>query len=108
VRQNSVNNNNALAHLHFMRLLAEGKIKQMTIIKKETIIQTCGACPSQWDAKTTDGDKVYIRVRHGYFRLEVNDVNIFDGEPDDVDGVMSTDEMIDYVNKNNEGRIMIV
>lgn len=28
-------------------------------------VQTCPACPSQWDAWTTDGEYVYLRYRFG-------------------------------------------
>lgn len=80
----------------------------MIFIKKDSIVQTCSGCPSQWDAETVNGDYVYIRVRHGYFRIEISDEIIFEGYPDGIDGVMSTDEMIEYVNKNNEDKIMIM
>jgi hypothetical protein len=35
----------------------------MRIVKA---IQTCGACPSQWDAWDENGNYVYLRYRHGY------------------------------------------
>ena len=28
-------------------------------------VQTCGACPSQWDAWDVDGDYYYLRYRSG-------------------------------------------
>lgn len=34
----------------------------MRIVKA---IQTCWACPSQWDAWTDEGEYVYLRYRHG-------------------------------------------
>ncbi|MEV4575933.1 hypothetical protein AB0K16_22075 [Nonomuraea jabiensis] len=30
------------------------------------VVQTCSACPSQWDAWTADGDYIYMRYRGGY------------------------------------------
>lgn len=80
----------------------------MIVIKKETIVQTCYACPSQWEARTTDDDSVYIRVRHGGFRLEISGETFFSGHPDGVDGVMNTDDMIKYVNENNKEKLIIV
>jgi hypothetical protein len=62
---------------------------------------TCGGCPSQWEAQTTEGDSIYIRVRHGFFYLQVNDKTVLEGYPEGVDGVMSTKEMIDYVEWNS-------
>lgn len=36
------------------------------------LAQTCGACPSQWEARTTpDGRYVYIRYRHGWLTVGV-------------------------------------
>ncbi len=29
------------------------------------VVQTCSACPSQWDAWTADGQHLYLRYRHG-------------------------------------------
>lgn len=38
------------------------------------LVQTCGACPEQYDA-FCDGEQVaYLRLRHGYFRVEYPDV----------------------------------
>lgn len=72
----------------------------MIYINRDTIEITSFACPSQWNAKTFENEYVYIRVRHGYFSLEVNGEKIFDGYPEGVDGVMDTSEMIDFVNSN--------
>jgi hypothetical protein len=33
--------------------------------------QTCSACPSQWDAQTSDGRYVYIRYRWGMLRVDI-------------------------------------
>lgn len=33
-------------------------------------IQTCTACPSQWDAWTTDGQYLYLRYRSGIGTVE--------------------------------------
>lgn len=35
----------------------------MRIVKA---VQTCWACPSQWDAWTDTGEYVYLRYRYGY------------------------------------------
>ncbi|MBM9504183.1 hypothetical protein [Actinacidiphila acididurans] len=29
------------------------------------VVQTCSACPSQWDAWTADGQYLFLRYRHG-------------------------------------------
>lgn len=64
--------------------------------------QTCGACPSQWDIWTTDGQYIYARYRWGKLTLtfEVGTPesrilyteNIGDGW----NGVLSTQELIDH------------
>jgi len=35
------------------------------MIVVEAVFQTCEACPSQWEAKTSDGRFLYIRFRWG-------------------------------------------
>lgn len=35
------------------------------------VIQTCGACPSQWEGETADGRFVYARYRSGHMRVDV-------------------------------------
>ena len=35
------------------------------------IRQTCTACPSQWEAVTTNNRPVYIRYRHGYLSVQI-------------------------------------
>lgn len=34
------------------------------------VVQTCRACPSQWDAWTVDGQYLYLRYRHGVGSVE--------------------------------------
>ncbi|MDN3244145.1 hypothetical protein [Streptomyces sp. ZSW22] len=34
------------------------------------VVQTCRACPSQWDAWTVDGQYLYLRYRHGIGSVE--------------------------------------
>ncbi|BFO15371.1 hypothetical protein SHKM778_17590 [Streptomyces sp. KM77-8] len=34
------------------------------------VVQTCGSCPSQWDAWTTTGQYLYLRYRHGEGTVE--------------------------------------
>lgn len=41
-------------------------------MKITDLVQTCGACPSQWEF-TTDGDRnVYVRYRWGYLSVQVS------------------------------------
>lgn len=34
------------------------------------VVETCRACPSQWDAWTVDGQYLYLRYRHGIGSVE--------------------------------------
>ncbi|MFG3382194.1 hypothetical protein [Streptomyces sp. NPDC047999] len=38
--------------------------------KLTRVVQTCSACPSQWDAWTADGQYLYLRYRHGEGSVE--------------------------------------
>lgn len=59
---------------------------------KVTMLEmTCGACPSQWEGKTSDGAHVYIRYRYGYLYASVDGIEIVGMEiGDPLDGVMNT------------------
>lgn len=34
------------------------------------LVKTCGACPEQYDAYLGDNIVGYLRLRHGYFRVD--------------------------------------
>ena len=55
-------------------------------MKIHNLTQTCSVCPSQWEANTADGRKVYIRYRWGQLRVGVGDT-LYDA----VDDAMSVD-----------------
>lgn len=38
----------------------------------EELIQTCGACPSQWEASLKDGRMLYIRYRWGCLSVRIS------------------------------------
>lgn len=72
---------------------------------------TCGACPSQWEGRTTDGEYVYIRFRWGFLSAGIGpslDDAIVPGASqrrgrtiyaeqvsDGLDGSMTTDRMLE-------------
>lgn len=77
-------------------------------IRVVQLVQTCVACPSQWDGMTDDGRKVYVRYRfaEGYVRVgAIGDHDEFAGVNGDVvaefteeganefDGCMSEERM---------------
>lgn len=58
------------------------------------LVQTCGACPEQYDA-FLDGEKVgYFRLRHGHFRVDLwrsGGPEVYSAEPNG-DGIFEFDE----------------
>ena len=68
-------------------------------IEKVELIQTCGACPEQYEA-FIDGKQVgYLRLRHGYFRVDFPSCGgetIYDAQPDG-DGVFTSSERDYYL-----------
>lgn len=67
-------------------------------MKIKTLTQTCLACPSQWEGKTKGGKDIYIRYRHGSFRVEIDgEIVLHQSVGDGLDGLMSTDEMLKLV-----------
>ena len=64
-----------------------------------TLVQTCGACPEQYDAFIGDNQVGYLRLRHGYFRVDYPDYNgetIYSAEPKG-DGCFECDERDHYL-----------
>ena len=66
-------------------------------IKVNSIKQTCGACPSQWEGETDDKKYVYVRYRWGVLRVDVDSKTIY-GEVhgDSLDGYLAYDELIAF------------
>lgn len=70
----------------------------MRIPQLVRVIETCSACPSQWDAWDADGVYYYIRYRFGQLTVRIGDAG---SEPiysetlgDRYDGVMDTVTML--------------
>lgn len=42
-----------------------------------SVTKTCDACPAQWEGKTVNHEKVYVRYRWGRLRVEINDRIVF-------------------------------
>lgn len=62
------------------------------------LVQTCSACPSQWEGNTADGDNLYIRVRHGALSVDIDHKNVFYADvSDQFDGVMTLDEVLERI-----------
>lgn len=63
------------------------------------LVQTCHACPSQWDATTPDGKRVYIRYRWGFLTVDIDGKRVYERQiGNSLDGVMTTAEMLNYTN----------
>jgi hypothetical protein len=63
--------------------------------------QTCGACPEQYDAFLGDEPVGYLRLRHGFFRVDYPDCGgdtIFEGYPEG-DGCFSSDEREEWLQR---------
>ena len=63
------------------------------------LVKTCGACPEQYDAFIGDEQVGYLRLRHGYFRVDYPDCGgetIYSAEPKG-DGCFECDEREYYL-----------
>lgn len=73
---------------------------------------TSSVCPSQWNAKTNDGRKVYIRFRWGYLSVRV-ETDSYPGDAvkgeeifgkqlsDSLDGFLSEEQLCDILLKQD-------
>jgi hypothetical protein len=57
------------------------------------VVQTCLACPSQWDAWTTDGQYLYLRYRWGIGTVDAYDSFNSDTWEDFADGNVTRFEL---------------
>mgnify|MGYP000955528476 CR=1 FL=1 len=83
----------------------------MLLIKKNSIVETCFACPTIFDFKDIDGNELYFRLRWGHYRLcnNVTEEILLSGEPlNGEDGVISEDEMIKLIQIQSNGNILFV
>lgn len=68
-------------------------------IKGYELVQTCGACPEQYDV-FLDNEKVgYLRLRHGYFTVSYPYAGgkcVYEAEPDG-DGIFAEYEREEYL-----------
>lgn len=64
------------------------------------LVQTCGACPEQYDAFNESGNQVgYLRLRHGYFSVSYPDAYgevIYSAQPKG-DGIFESQERDFYL-----------
>jgi hypothetical protein len=69
-------------------------------MKVTDVVQTCEACPSQWDAKTEDGKYVYIRYRWGSLTVDIDGHQYLHVQRRDfLDGIISWEEVEEYLEK---------
>lgn len=66
--------------------------------KNVELVQTCGACPEQYDVYIGSVEIGYLRLRHGYFRAEYKGTIVYDAEPKG-DGSFYDDERKKHLNK---------
>ena len=76
--------------------------------KIKNLVMTCGACPTQWDAVTEEGENVYIRYRWGKLTAHFVENGFplkgsYSGEiyservGDEFHGVMDTEQMEEHL-----------
>lgn len=82
----------------------------MARLKEGSLVQTCAACPSQWEAHLEDGRMVYVRFRWGGLAISVSEGptnDVFDAVKgpdilyrelsDSLDGHLTTENMLPYL-----------
>ena len=52
----------------------------------QLVVETCSACPNQWDAWTTNGQYLYLRYRSGIGTVDAYDAPGPDGWTEPPDG----------------------
>lgn len=70
----------------------------MKTIDDIELIQTCGACPEQYDAIVDDEIIGYLRLRHGYFSVEYKGELVYEATPNG-DGLFEYEERPYFLRK---------
>ena len=68
-------------------------------IKGYELVQTCWACPEQYDVFKDDKQVGYLRLRHGWFYASVPDCSdeiVYEAHPKG-DGTFEEDERMNYL-----------
>ena len=68
-------------------------VETVVRLQADSLEQTCGACPAQWEGKIKDGRMFYIRYRWGFLSLRISD-KYTDDVMDAVDGAELFGEQI--------------
>jgi hypothetical protein len=63
------------------------------------LVQTCGACPEQYDVYQGDKRVGYFRLRHGHFRAECPQGNVVYEAAPQGDGLFEPEERDRYLNE---------
>lgn len=59
-------------------------------------VNTCEACPSQWDAWDAEGNYYYIRYRHGWGNISSRDADVdYHFRVDGDDGYVTWEEVME-------------
>lgn len=62
------------------------------------LVQTCGACPEQYDAYLNGQNVGYLRLRHGFFYAQCNGETVYEAHPRG-DGCFDSEERTFYLNR---------
>lgn len=65
---------------------------------KIKLIQTCSACPEQYDAYLNGTVVGYLRLRHGYFRAEYFGTEVYSASPKGDGFFDNDDERVRHLN----------
>jgi hypothetical protein len=77
------------------------------MLKIISLSKTCEACPSQWEGKTAEGKKVYIRYRWGRLTMYIDGQLEFNGTfGDNLDGYMTDTQMLEHIGLEFTGKIL--
>lgn len=80
--------------------LADGK-KESSVYRVVELVNTCHACPSQWDGKLDDNRVLYVRFRYGWFSADLDGHTVFESAlGDGLDGHISEQDMKDLLSKH--------
>lgn len=74
---------------------SEDLCRELLVVSKLT--RTCYACPSQWEGRLENGQEIYIRYRHGWFTINVDNHETYSKAINQMaDGFLTDTEMLEH------------
>lgn len=65
----------------------------------QSVREECGGCPTHYSGETVNGRRFEAYLRHGFMRVELEDITLFTCNPSNLDGVCNFDDFVRHAKR---------